>query len=99
MALYNHVDIRRHCGDEAATYARNKQRGGKNGAKGFAFELACAAYFLVLAAHGMLTCDSDDDDIYFIDQVGCFIDDLGILEHRKLTLCNCSPRVGDGLFG
>jgi hypothetical protein len=85
--MYDANLIKQICGDNAATYARNKNRGGRNNAQGSTFENYYAA---ARAAHELASALERDDDgtaTHLESQQLCFVDDLIIdkPDERRLS--------------
>nr|WP_312295448.1 hypothetical protein [Brevundimonas diminuta] len=75
-AVYSKVDITRVLGSNAAAYAGNKNRGGRNNAKGATYEAYYAgARAITLLADALRSGDSGEA-IFLEEQQLCFIDDL-----------------------
>ncbi|UEM21860.1 hypothetical protein JL100_003575 [Skermanella mucosa] len=76
MEAYRINEIRRICGESAAAYARNKNRGGRSSAQGRDYELLYGTYRITMKAAKEVEAERFGDDIFFGDQLLCFVDDL-----------------------
>lgn len=84
--MYDADAIERAVGAEALTYAQNKNRGGRSSAKGRDFEIVYGAFRVALAAAEAHRAGQTGDDVSFVDQVLCFVDDLVISRPTGLML-------------
>lgn len=74
--MYDSQLIERTCGQDAAAYARNKHRGGRNNANGATFETYYAATRPTEALADALAVGDDGATTSIYAQQLCFIDDL-----------------------
>lgn len=84
--MYDADAIQRAVGAEALTYAQNKNRGGRSSAKGRDFEIVYGAFRVALAAAEAHRAGHSGNDVSFVDQVLCFVDDLVTRRPTGLTL-------------
>ncbi|MHC9419184.1 hypothetical protein ACYZX9_11385 [Sphingomonas citri] len=84
--MYDANAIERAVGAEALVYAQNKNRGGRSSAKGRDFELVYGAFRVALAAAEAHRAGQTGDDVSFVDQVLCFVDDFVMSRPAGLKL-------------
>ena len=69
-------DITAHCGADAAIYARNKNRGGRNNTQGASYEAQFGAMRAAEALADALRTGDDGRTTWLEEQRLCFVDDL-----------------------
>lgn len=78
-------DIERILGARAAAYARNKNRGGLNNARGASYETYYAAARIIQLMAQALRDDDDGEETVLEEQRKCFVDDLIVEKAGRST--------------
>lgn len=99
LALYSDAEITRVLGSDAATYARNKNRGGRNNAKGATYEAYYAGARAIALLAEALRSGDDGEATFLEEQQLCFIDDLIVDQPALRTLSQIKSGASTKWYG